>query len=1215
MRLLREYLKEPLDSLEELTSLDDLRIKGSCEWLLKKKEFLLWQNDSARSPKYFWLKGKPAAGKSVIAAYVVRHLESLNRSCSYFFFKDSDRSRSSASGLLCAIAYQMANSNRSVREKLLELRQGGAQFNYENSSTIWQKVFVEGILRASFHEPHYWVIDALEECNDYENLALVLSKINSTANLRILVTSRNLPEFGQLIHRLPGVCAQSISSGDTESDIRLFLRTNRRDLPAEQEEECDQLIEDLLSRSKGSFLWAYLVFRELKAANTEEDKNRVMEELPAGMGSLYDRMVMTISNNTREKELAKAILTWTVCATRPLSVDELHEALRLDINKSIIRKQIPSLCRQLVTIDSNSMVHIVHSTAREFLIKQAFQSPSAKEFAVDLKKGHARVAQTCLRYLTSEEMKSPGFRGRHSTSKPRSAFAEYACTSFSEHLMGSGTAIKSLLDAVGVFLDGNVLSWIEFIATGQDLFPLTQAAKNLRTCLKQQACDDLPLTEVKQKLENWTTDLIHLVTRFGRNLLKAPSAIFFLVPPICPPESAIFRAFGTRPGGLKIEGLAGRVWDDRLACTSYLNDRPLTIACRDNRFAVGLQSGSIVLYDTTSCQELRRFRHGEGVRVLEFAASSSLLASSGRKTVKIWRTKNGDQLYQFSVASEPLALAFDCNEESEDVLFAATKGHRIVPFKVAGGAPMESYDWHDPQQCHSQPGSIGPAPQVARFSTALKMLAVECRGQPIGLWDLVEKQWLGECRKGSGNSKVSAVNDIVFHPNPDAKLLAASYLDSELVVFNLDSGMPRNIAKKVDAQVLAVSPDGRTLAGGNTESIQLFDFETLKLMHMVRCDDVIKRLVFSSDGLRFYDIREEQCNIWEPSVLVRKDANDGFSESSFESVAGSSTPQTKKATAKFDVEPVVTAMVCDASGDVVFYGTECGDVYVRNITTALEPTQLYRHARNIAVSHVVLSSNYVLASADVSGKVFVRQCVHPGEKWSVRRALFEKEMDEPISKILLHDSGDMMMIVTRSHKAILCRIASKNAKETVFEITGGEGTWSDDPSNHDQFLYTGKTASRVHEWATGREVPSQSETPTNALKGLKLDPEAYLTDLGAQRLNYALQSLEPHEPHISLESHPFVKELCDEQEVILGVHDGRLVFLDGDRWICTIDVKGLTTGSYKRHFFLPFDWLAPNRELLMQVTTRGDVLVAKGTEIAIIHRGLPFGETFTWESH
>jgi hypothetical protein len=107
MRSLREYLKEPADSLEELTRLKDLRIPGSCEWLSRKDKFILWQNDDSRSPKYFWLKGKPAAGKSVIASFVVHHLESLNRSCSYFFFKDSDRARSSVSG--SAMRHRLSN--------------------------------------------------------------------------------------------------------------------------------------------------------------------------------------------------------------------------------------------------------------------------------------------------------------------------------------------------------------------------------------------------------------------------------------------------------------------------------------------------------------------------------------------------------------------------------------------------------------------------------------------------------------------------------------------------------------------------------------------------------------------------------------------------------------------------------------------------------------------------------------------------------------------------------------------------------------------------------------------------------------------------------------------------------------------------------------------------------------------------------------------------
>jgi hypothetical protein len=115
--------------------------------LSSKKTFLDWQfNDE--SHRYFWLTGQPATGKSVITAHVIECLD--ENSCSYYFFGHRDDNRSSLSGLLLSIAYQMARKSRVIREKLLELSQDDSLLDKDDYRVIWRRLFSGGIFRTDF---------------------------------------------------------------------------------------------------------------------------------------------------------------------------------------------------------------------------------------------------------------------------------------------------------------------------------------------------------------------------------------------------------------------------------------------------------------------------------------------------------------------------------------------------------------------------------------------------------------------------------------------------------------------------------------------------------------------------------------------------------------------------------------------------------------------------------------------------------------------------------------------------------------------------------------------------------------------------------------------------------------------------------------------------------------------------------------------------------
>ncbi|KAJ5971201.1 uncharacterized protein N7479_001119 [Penicillium vulpinum] len=90
------------------------------------------------------------------------------------------------------------------------------------------------------------------------------------------------------------------------------------------------------------------------------------------MGNLYQKILTDIADPRLGKDLAKAILTWTACSFQPLSIDEIHRVIKLDINNSIddVERSINTCCRNIIYVDNQKKARLINSTARDFLLRQ-----------------------------------------------------------------------------------------------------------------------------------------------------------------------------------------------------------------------------------------------------------------------------------------------------------------------------------------------------------------------------------------------------------------------------------------------------------------------------------------------------------------------------------------------------------------------------------------------------------------------------------------------------------------------------------------------------------------------------------------------------------------------------------------------------------------------------------------------------------------------------
>lgn len=620
---------------DEFMSIDALRMKGSCEWLTKRKNFQWWRDSPAA--QIYWVSAKPATGKSVLSGYIVNHLKDLNRDCMYYFFNHGDKVKSTIGSLLRSMAWQMALSQPRILHAVLEICNSDDQLSRTDHRAIWRKLFIDGILRTKLDGPQYWVIDGLDECKADSELVPLLLKVAGTCFIKILVTSRNRFEsYKQIFNPKVSVMSEEILPEDTKHDISLYLQANMDHIPSINDEARQNMVTKILQKSAGCFLWVSLVLQELRQVHTSIEIRQVLDEVPSNMDELYSRILDSMSKAPYGKLLAKAILDWTVCSARPLSTHELHHALQIDINDSIdsVQKSILTSCGQLVYVDAQSRVQMVHQTARDFLLQKSIDS----EFAIDRKLGHKRIAMTCLKYLNGDEMKGPRHRKLSISNvvKERCPFVKYACNSLFEHIPFVSSIDDEFLIALTKFLNSsNVLSWIEYIAKNSELNQLIQTGKGFRNYLQRRSKHTAPFGKEVVLVNSWATDLIRLVTKFGKYLSSSPSSIFHLIPPFCPPETAPKRQFAASTRGIAVLGLSATTWDDCLSTMVYQQAQSSALACSNNHFVVGLSSGEIFVYHETTCQEIQTLQHEESVKLLHFGEKGKVLASSGLKTVRI----------------------------------------------------------------------------------------------------------------------------------------------------------------------------------------------------------------------------------------------------------------------------------------------------------------------------------------------------------------------------------------------------------------------------------------------------------------------------------------------------------------------------------------------------------------------------------------------------
>lgn len=185
----------------------------TCKWIRQRKDYKKWldSNDLQASDGFFWIKGNPGTGKSILMKFLYQSMQRQLRQAktedklviSFFFNARGNEFERSTLGLYRSLLFNLLNLEPDLQEALDHCQRGGLHNILESG---WQlqmlkEVFEEAItLLQGQGKQLYCFVDALDECPEDEVQDMVsyfeeLVSSTDSQHFRVCFSSRHYPQI------------------------------------------------------------------------------------------------------------------------------------------------------------------------------------------------------------------------------------------------------------------------------------------------------------------------------------------------------------------------------------------------------------------------------------------------------------------------------------------------------------------------------------------------------------------------------------------------------------------------------------------------------------------------------------------------------------------------------------------------------------------------------------------------------------------------------------------------------------------------------------------------------------------------------------------------------------------------------------------------------------------------------------------------------------
>jgi hypothetical protein len=446
----------------------------------------------------FWLSGLAGTGKSTIARTIARAYSDRSRLGASFFFSRGGGDVGHAGKFVTSIAIQLASNVPTLQQHISEAIAEQTNITSQSLRDQWQQLVLRPLSKlhvSSSQSIYVLVVDALDECDDDNNIRIVLHLLAEArslerVSLRVFLTSR--PEipirygFCQIsdAEHLDFVL-HNISPSIIDHDISTFLEHNLRLIGQEDAQEPDWpglvAIRCLVEIASGLFIWAATACRFIREGLSAEERLGILLKggsAPAMPEEHLNGIYVTVLRNSiqpgyteEEKQrlqgMLRDVLGGIVILFSPLPIKPFSRLLHTTKNQ--VDRTLKNLHAILdIPTDPARALRLHHPSFRDFLLdNNKCKDPN---FWVDEKQAHQTLVDNCI-WLMSTSLKqdicgldAPGALVTDvASSRVEQCLppeVQYACLHWIQHLQKSSTQLRDN-DQVHQFLQEHLLHWFE----------------------------------------------------------------------------------------------------------------------------------------------------------------------------------------------------------------------------------------------------------------------------------------------------------------------------------------------------------------------------------------------------------------------------------------------------------------------------------------------------------------------------------------------------------------------------------------------------------------------------------------------------------------------------------------------------------------------------------------------------------------------------------
>ncbi|KAB2573770.1 hypothetical protein DBV05_g7592 [Lasiodiplodia theobromae] len=341
------------------------RHQDSCQWIFQDKDtpFTGWKASEAG---FLWLVGRAGFGKSVLVSTIIERFdnEQLKQRTEhspillFFFCKRGDETATTACRILLHLCYQLLNHAKIEEDINLQEKYNESLNEVQRKFSTFVKIDPSQVDIPALHElfetlvkqqhrPIVLIVDALDECEDWDDsgfIKVLLALSNSTARIRVLVSSRQLGS--ELLQDVPLI---EINNDRTQYDIALYVaksvQSSRRNW---DRTKAIRVIKGIEQNSPGSFKYAATKMESLKEPGLVESFDQFIKDLKPGMNSVYRQTFENLSKGQRH--LLVVALRWLICGRDDIPIEYIADEVELNWDEESIECE-----DDLVTSDADSL--------------------------------------------------------------------------------------------------------------------------------------------------------------------------------------------------------------------------------------------------------------------------------------------------------------------------------------------------------------------------------------------------------------------------------------------------------------------------------------------------------------------------------------------------------------------------------------------------------------------------------------------------------------------------------------------------------------------------------------------------------------------------------------------------------------------------------------------------------------------------------------------